>query len=291
MARLSLESSRHMAPPYNGPLGDTDDWQRLLLRKLRKLIGLPASSDVGALANQITKLIDLVATDPAIDFQVKRATISVTHLVALYQDDLQDACEYAKIEYLEIPYLFRPLLWETSPVFASYGLGLCEHFRYFNRCSSELENMTEWNLLTVDYSKKALTTSFTPMKNPFGLWEPDYRHTENFDLGFDELEKGSFSSAEIYWGLVGEEMHIIPERFPKDLPSLIVLTGDAANVTRFRKILESTFLPNKPVIYGDDIIFAAAKGTAEMYFRKVIWETIRRNQTTDAKTEMKEMEL
>jgi hypothetical protein len=291
MARLSLETSQHMAPPYNGPLGETDDWQRLLLRKLRKMIGLPASSDVGALANQISKLINTVATEPAIKFQVKGAAISVPHLVALYQDDIQDACEHAKIEYLELPNLFRPLLWETSPAFAGYGLGLCEQFRDYHRCLKEIQNMTEWNLLTVHYSKKALTTSFTPMRSPFGLWEPDYRHTENFDLGFDELGKGTFSSAEIYWGLVGEEMHIIPERFPKDLLSLIVVTGDAANVERFREIVETTFLPTEPVIYRDDIIFAAAKGTADMYLRKVIWEDIRRNQTTEVESELKQLEL
>jgi hypothetical protein len=291
MARLSLESSQHTAPPY-GEIGEEwGDMNRVRLRKLRKMVGLPASHDVGMLGKQIRQIIAAIESDPAINFKVTEAAISVPHLLALYQDDISDACEYAKIKYLELPNLYRPLLWETSPAFAGYGRGLCKHFRDYHNCLEEIQNMTEYKLLTVHYSKKALTTSLTPMRTPFGQWEPDYRHTENFDLGFDELEKGSFSSEDVYWGLVNEELHVILERFPSDMPTLIVLTGNAADEPRFREILQTTFEPSRPFIHGDDVIFVVAKGTAEMYLRKVIWEEIRLNQTTEAEDECKQIEL
>lgn len=291
MARLSLESSQHTAPPY-GEIGEEwGDSNRVWLRKLRKMVGLPASYDVGVLGKQIRQIIAALDFDPAMNFEVTEAAISVPHLLALYQDDISDACEYAKIKYLELPNLFRPLLWETSPAFAGYGVGLCEHFRDHHKCVEEIQNMTEYKLLTVHYSKKALTTSLTPMTTPFGQWEPDYRHTENFDLGFDELEKGSFSGEDIYWGLVNEELHVILERFPSDKPTLIVLTGNAADVPKFREILQTTFEPSRPFIHRDDVIFAVAKGTAEMYLRKVIWEDIRLNRTTEAEYKWEQIEL
>ena len=56
MARLSLESSEHWAPPYPGMQDYFIDIARVSIRRARKRAGLPASADVGALATVVLEL-------------------------------------------------------------------------------------------------------------------------------------------------------------------------------------------------------------------------------------------
>jgi hypothetical protein len=85
MARLSLPSAKHNAPPYEDMGQGWNDQPRKMLRLLRKRLWLPASYDVGALARQIRAVIDALPSE----CPISEAAISIPHLAALYQDDLE----------------------------------------------------------------------------------------------------------------------------------------------------------------------------------------------------------
>lgn len=99
------------------------------------------------------------------------------------------------------------LFLETPAAFAGYGFDLCEHFQAMDDCAEDLKNATKINLFTVHYSDAALTTASTPQISAFGVFEPDYRHHENFSLGYAARKK--MTSAESYWQAVHDQLKLI----------------------------------------------------------------------------------
>jgi hypothetical protein len=225
---------------------------------------MPASDEVGALAEQIKRLLD--SLEARLGFRPVDAAISVPHLAALYQDDILDACEYAKLTYFELPQWFLPLLWETPAAVGGYGLGLCKHYQDIDECQREEQNMPKWNLLTVHYSHTALTTSLTPMYTAYGVFEPEYRHAENFSLGHDAL--ATALNEKTYWTAVHRELREMFHRhIGFDEPDMIIVTGDSADDATFQGVLEDAVMSKHPLVFHNDTIFAVAKGTAELRMR------------------------
>src|SRR5256885_1385785 len=99
-------------PPYDDPGDSFVDGPRRAKREFRKSIGLPATGDVGILSKLIQDLRLKVESDLGI--HISSAVMAVSHLVALYQDDVQEAFEYVGIEYVEPKNYFRPVFWETA---------------------------------------------------------------------------------------------------------------------------------------------------------------------------------
>ncbi|KAH0536745.1 hypothetical protein FGG08_006417 [Glutinoglossum americanum] len=268
MSRLSLDSSRHLAPPYEDPGDSFADGPRRAKRQLRKSIGLPATGDVGALSTLIRDLRLKAESDLGI--HISSAVIAVSHLVALYQDDVQDAFEYVGIEYVEPKNYFRPLFWETAAVYAGYGFGLCEHYDDPKACAAEEGKMQQESILAVHYSRKALTTSLAVMKTAVALWEPDYRHMEDFTLGYNAI--GGGESEEKYWDAVRDYLQALMVRYQHyERPSKIILTGDMALDETFTRILKEAMvnvMGKVPPIFSNDPEFVATKGAAEFRRRK-----------------------
>jgi hypothetical protein len=121
------------------------DMPRQMLRRARKAVGLPASSNVAILAAQIGKLLTVIGSGPggSLGFQVTDVAISIPYLYALYYDDLADACEHNSITYLPLWYLFVPLLYDTMTAYVGYGFGLCKHPEDKEKCNEEYEKMED----------------------------------------------------------------------------------------------------------------------------------------------------
>jgi hypothetical protein len=83
---------------------------------------------------------------------VSDATLTTTHLVALYQDDVEDICEQAGFEYVIPKELYKPILWETSSAYAGYGFGLCEHWQNDTQCQIENNKFPFTPVFAVHYS-------------------------------------------------------------------------------------------------------------------------------------------
>jgi hypothetical protein len=241
------------------------DAPRKTYRNLRKSAGLPASSDVGVLGTQLRAIIG--ALESTIDIKITEAAVSIPHLSALYMDDIQDACEYIDLQNIELPNYWQPLIWESASAFAGYKIGLCEHYKSRPECSKEQKRMRKWNAFIVHYSRGALITSLNPMAHPYENFEPEYRHSENFTLGYDSPARTSHE--ERYWKAVYRELREIIEHRDMNFgePDMVVVTGDKADDKRFLKVLESAVMKNEPIVFRNDTVFAPAKGTAELVMR------------------------
>jgi len=203
--------------------------------------------------------------------------MAVSHLVALYQDDVEEAFEYVGIEYVEPKNYFRPVFWETAAAYAGHGFGLCEHYTDPETCAAEEESMPSESVFAVHYSRTALTTSLVVMKTALALWEPDYRHTENFALGFDAI--GDDKNEEKYWDAVRDELRAIMIRYQYyERPSKILLTGDMALNETFTRVLKEAMvnvMGKVPPIFSSDPELITAKGAAEIGRRNNFLEAAR----------------
>ncbi|KAK5653809.1 hypothetical protein OQA88_7967 [Cercophora sp. LCS_1] len=267
MAKLSLESSRHIAPPYNDDGEYWADQPRKALRLAAKLSGLPASYEVGILADTLRHLRSQL--QGAFGIQVTEAVFAAPHLVALYQDDLEDAAEHLGIRYVTPKHEFLPLVWETSAAYAGHGFGLCPTWWDDQKCMAEDREESKVLLFAVHYSRSALTVSLAKiLHSATSLYEPDWRHAENYTLGQDALAK--YDRAPDYWGDVKSHLLSISREYPSfEKPDLVLITGNAAD-GEFKHVLEEALMEDMgrvPPFIDRDPVVVAAKGAAEFMRR------------------------
>ena len=247
------------------------DIPRVAARRLLKKAGLPASYDVGILAGVIKDLRSQIEAD--LKITVVDATLTTTHLEALYQDDVEDVCEHAGFTYIIPKAMFQPILWEPSSVYAGYGFGLCEHWQDDAACERELERMPSVKVLAVHYSAAALTSTLVTVRSAIGALEPSSGRLVSFELGSDA--KRRYASSDEYWRTVKDAIVQNIEEFPVlERPVRIILSGKGVD-GEFRRVLEEAMvelLGSVPPISADDALIVAAKGAAEFRRRgKAPW--------------------
>lgn len=128
--------------------------------------------------------------------------------------------------------------------------------------------MPETTVLAVHYSRNALAVSLAEIKTAFGIWEPDYRHVENFTLGANAIR--GYPSSEKYWADVKETLLEVMNNYRLfNRPETIMVTGDATD-GYFIHFLETTlydYLGTILPILSSDATVVAAKGAAEIMRR------------------------
>lgn len=284
MAKLSLQASRHIAyvitfnftlyganiiasrPPYDDDRAFWEDMPRRGARMALKTMGLPASYEVGILAQAIKHLRSQLESEFGIS--ISEAVFTSSHLLALYQDDLEDVAVDAAIKYVTPRYQFQPLIWETAAAYAGYGFGMCEHWRDESRCWDEESKLPDTTVLGVHYSSNALTVSLAKVQTAFSTWEPNYRRIENFTLGSDAISR--YPSSNDYWAEIKRTLLEIMEEYPLfPKPKTIIFTGDIAH-SDFMDFLAKTlrgYLGKLPPILSTNAKVVSAIGAAEFMRR------------------------
>ena len=238
-------------------------------RNRRKRLGLLASYDVGALGTVLWHLRQ--RAELQLSLKITAAAVSVPHIIALYQDDVEDACTWAGFQYLTIWDYTRPLFWETVAAYTGYALGLRDDHGELEIRGQQLRADSERSVLSVHYAPNALTLALAIVVPPTYLWEPSYRHYENFSLGSDQ-ERGDGQHDDFYWDTLRQAVEsFLFEQVGAFLPAQTVMfLGDSAPKTKDEpfarlvlKILEQKQSVS-PEIYFDGAAFAAARGTAEL---------------------------
>ncbi|KAM7197480.1 hypothetical protein V8F20_006625 [Naviculisporaceae sp. PSN 640] len=269
MARLSLHSSEHLAPPYDSMQDYFDDIPRVLARRALKKAGLPASEDVGSLSTVIISLRDQIHS--ALNISITDAVITSPHLHALYQDDLYDIAQYAGIQYKRPKMLYQAILWQTGAACAGYNLNLCKNYSNNTACYDEIRQFPDLNILEVHYSTTALTSTLADMLIPTNAYEPDNRRVEDFTLGSEA--RGNYKGGEEqYWADVKTAITKRMIQYPTmRKPNLVILTGDdSVHDEKFRAVLKDGLREimdrhsELPKILDDDVMVIAAKGAAEL---------------------------
>jgi len=255
-------------PPYDDVGDSIADAERRLQRKARKDAGLPASEDVGVLSRTIARLRDKIESETGT--RITSAMLSVPHLVALYQDDVQDAFEHVGLTYLEPERYYKPLLWEAAAAYAGYGLGLCKHPEDAEACAREEEDMAAEAVFVVHYSQTALFTSLVVMQTATGLWEPEARDRESFSLGLDG--KTTFASDAEYWSAVKTFLQATMTANPYwQRPQKIILVGDRVQDDKFQEVLKEAMeeiMRRIPPIFEEHADTVASQGAAIFLSRR-----------------------
>ena len=264
------------------------DIPRVIARRALKKIGLPASPEVGVLGKAIKKLRTEIETEFGI--HISNAVLTVTHLIAFYEDDAEDLCEYAGIHHVTPHIYLPPPIWETSAAYAGYGFGLCENYKNETECNAEFGNKTK--IMAVHYSRSAMTASLPTLYSATHLYgESPYERRGNFGLGSDAIRR--YPNPEQYWK-DGRDLllDLMRSSYSVD-PEFIIVTGDNMVQGVFMAHLTATvqeYLGSVPPIYSDGALIVAAKGAAEIrrrasYRKKYPWEDWSSN--SDQNTGMK----
>jgi len=87
---------------------------------------------------------------------------------------------------------------------AGYGYGLCSSYTDSASCKKDVNRMPNENIFSVHYSRVTLITSLAGAHATCGLWEPDHRRTENFELGYNARYKNLEEA--YYWEAVRDEL-------------------------------------------------------------------------------------
>ena len=169
--RVSPMAKTLPSPPYDDMEEMWRDLPRKALRESLKLVGLPASYEVGILGHAAQRL--RTKLEKTHNIHIDDAVFTGSHLAALYQDDLEDVAAFLKIHYFTPNWQFRPFVWESASAYAGYGFGLCEHWRDEVLCEKEMEEMENLPVMSVHFTRNALTVAMPVIHAAVMAWEPE----------------------------------------------------------------------------------------------------------------------
>jgi hypothetical protein len=198
--------------------------------------------------------------------RVTEAVFTASHLLALYQDDLEDAADQLGIRYVTPKRQIRPFVWESAATYAGYGMGLCEHWEDDELCAKEERQMSIIPALSVHYTSVALTVALPRISFAVGAFEPEHAHVEHFTLGHDAIV--GYPSTVEYWADVKSALVYLIDQLGQQ-PQRIIVSGDRAD-TFFLGFVGATMrdhLGSTPTIYADLTEVVAARGAAELMRR------------------------
>lgn len=201
--------------------------------------------------------------------------ITTPNLVALYEEDLRDACDYAGIDCLAFPMRYN-ILYETSSAYAGYGFGLCDDYTDKASCKKEQDDMDSDVVMGVLFTRTALTVSLSVTKSAYYLYEPESRHLLDFDLGFDSPLH--HENPQDYWSAVESQLQKLMVENPYfKRPDKVLLTGDCVWDEDFKRTLNKALsgqMEKMPQILSENAEFAAATGAAELS-KRLPWDPYR----------------
>ena len=203
------------------------------------------------------------------------AAATSPHLLALYVEDMGDAFDYLNLYWLRLPVRYRHLR-ETSAAYAGYGFGLCSNYTDLPACKDELQNWPNDVVMAILYTRKVLTVSLSVTKSAYYLWEPPYRHEEDFTLGNNA--KHDNPSEEYYWESVRKrllDIMVYNQYMPR--PAKMLLLGESAHDETFMGVLTEALesvMEDMPEILQEGAEDVGARGAAE-FARRSLWNPYR----------------
>lgn len=163
-----------------------NDIPRRFFRALRKFIGFAASYE----AEVISSMVGYLLEDAYIHHRLARPeaiTLSFPGLVALYEDDIEDAAEHLRLRVLKGIASHQP--HEVVAAWAGHGQGLCREYWNAMACGEEFEHTPSSFILLAEYTKQALVLHLEFVK--LAVDYPPYflRAAASFTLGTKDRDK------------------------------------------------------------------------------------------------------
>ena len=194
------------------------------------------------------------------------AAIAATpHLIALYAEDLIDAFEYSGLQYLPTP-VHSKLVYETGPAYAGCGFGLCSDYKNSTACRAQEHNMTLETVSVILYTRSVLTVTFTITRGAYYAYEPPTRRVEDFTLGSNA--RSNYPDEDDYWERVFTTLTQTMQNKHWPTPRKVLLMGESVHDQLFMMVLEAALRSiggvELPEVWGEEPVFVAARGAAEM---------------------------
>ena len=211
--------------------------------------------------------------------KISGAAVTIPLLAALYQEDLEDAFEYAGLLYIpHYPYWYGGLFHETGAVYVGNGFGLCSNYTDPIGCERERKNPLHQpineNVLSALYTRGLLTSTWASEGMWFSYPAPEGPVVADLNLGWDKRYENP--NEEYYWTAIRDAI-IAPvleaNKYISRETNKVLLHADCTLVERFQSVLRQAVqgvLLNKPEIYALDPVYSSARGAAEMA-KRVYW--------------------
>ncbi|KAL2038571.1 hypothetical protein N7G274_008619 [Stereocaulon virgatum] len=219
------------SPPQSSP------WSRYL-RRLNRILGRPATKDVGILSTLIGSLATTTAHE--LNRTLNRVVVATPDFPALTSEDLNDAIEYVGLEsWLVYPIPYPKMLYTANAAFAGSGRGLCTEWRNIYACGDEVMDgdIPMERVFAVSFTNTTLITSVSHIDYAFDPLDHD-THLVAPNLGLASL--ASYPSPTEYWVAVTQHLQLLPGRFAEkgQQISSLVLSGESATLPEFSKALK-----------------------------------------------------
>ena len=186
---------------------------------------------------------------------------------------VSDAFNYASIHLLK-----EGRVAPVAAAAAANGLGLCETYAEINACDVEEAQMAMKRVLTIDYTRAALTVTLSPFQASHNSF--DWNEHRAWNLGTDTLPGMEGGELDEYWQLVRHEIQKLPKEAQPTRPiTHVVLTGESALNEAFLDVVRdalSDVLPEAVALSFTETsvthmvspLFATARGAAELAKRE-----------------------
>lgn len=270
MERLSLPTSSHPAPPYSDLDDMWNDKPRQSLRSLRKLLFLPASSDVRILSTITSALVGLVNDHISSTSTIGSVVITSPALPGLFTEDISDAADYLSLPTLSGTHGYPPRTIVAS--YAGHGMGLCSPYHDRAKCEQQGLQFVIRPSLLVDYSLQAFFLHAQTLREAYDLAIPDLDiSTHFFTTDHDTATSGSKkqhllqqSVQELLCTKYKPSLDIL--KLPKRIT--VLLTGDITGMEIMEVVKTAVEAEGFEVeIFSSNTVFIAARGAAELAWR------------------------
>lgn len=241
-------------------------------RRLNKQRGLPATEDVGTIAEVLQQLY--LRTNEVLGEKITVAVIVWPNLPGLTNEDVEDAMEYVGLRLLT-SYNSGRHIFESSAAYGASGHGLCSKPEDIEACEDENIDIQTRYIFTVSFSKALLSLMYSHIQVAYQGYE--YLTAYEYDLGLESMD--DYPDPATYWAKV---THIIRE-FVKLIgyaDYLQVLGESATNedfVDALQDALRGTDLTNTTLLTSSkdlDPLTLSSRGAAEFAkrFQIMTWD-------------------
>ncbi|KAH7360409.1 hypothetical protein BKA65DRAFT_591473 [Rhexocercosporidium sp. MPI-PUGE-AT-0058] len=253
-------------PPFDNAL-DQIRWNLdQASRKLRKLRGLPSTTDIDTLSYFLTRL--KYFTSGSLMMPVTRVAISLPEIPNLLSEDWAEVVELSGLEVLRSYKNYGQPLNDLSAAWAGMGYGLCEHWRDIEKCEEEEELIVPRFALALSFTGDALSVHKTWVANAhftFNIVSETYR-----DLGWESWRINPANTT--FWDSLGKAVVDVATSQPEYVIQDLILLGEFAEEKIFLDavwkalgdVTGVTKLWEPLQVSGFNAEFIAARGAAEL---------------------------
>jgi hypothetical protein len=224
-------------------------------RSLNKILGRPATLEVGILADMFLSLRDQSVAALSLffgsSFRLDSVVVTRSPLSGLRREDLAEALEHASLRsWLDPPQpgkglkagMYPEVLCEARAAFAADGNGLCADYRDLFACWDEEEHMPSNIVLVASFTRQALYIAAGVIRAPFHWTQYRLVHATDLNAGLDSM--AGYPTPDEFWGSVRGRLRNVAQQ---------ALVSTDGGFTKVLLLGENATNPDFPGVLRDSV--------------------------------------